>query len=1110
MSVASVLSSSSSSSSSSSLLIQPISQSTQIRPSWSSMFQTPSNQSLIQTPLSSLNNRTRLKNVNRNKIPTNRFTNQTLSIVSNRYDGQKILPKHKSSKMMTESMAIEPEPPIWIAPTSLDRPSPIVAEFQPIQANPLMVDFMPVEPHLSMYHSHGHHHHHHNVHPHPHRHHHHPLHMINTPPPSSYPHPPLLPSPLSPYHMETFGNVLYDHHHSLYHPNYIEQQYHPGSDMFYNPDGDDIIVDNSNIHNNHNHNHNGHDDSDEADTINDNNYMLESVPPVAQNMLFSEQQKNSNYYTPFKVNSINVYSDYLTDDDDSDNGDDDDDEDDNGDNNGEQNDSKQKYCPNKKDITRKDVDDAIKNASSKLKWYSRTIEKNAIQTKRRSPYIPPGMLDSKLFEYASKYLKDRKCLNKMDVITKLPKINVRRISSHYEMSTCSQEERIVCEPKAKFRSIDGSCNNLKYKTWGKSFTCHRRLLPPNYADGVAEPRIAYDGGKLPNARDISSQLLPDVDVQDHKLTSMTMAFGQFIIHDIARTLPLANDIRCCPSKSAKHPECFAIDIIRSDDILVKYFNQTCINFVRSIVCNPCALGPREQQNQATHTFDMSHMYGLRLNDSLALRSFRGGKLRGSLTSTYPKEELPPKMTREDPSCNVRPKPPRFKCFETADGVRASQHPALQSLHTAFHRRHNQHADALSKINPHWNDEKLYQEARHIMIAEVSVMIYGQYLSAIFGRKMMKHFRLGLNKHGYTRYDPKLNPSTFQEFITASGRFGHSQVNDRFRVLFGDDKTSYAYNLRDNFFETTIVSLGHSAGVLKGLSSDPTQASDNYFVNDIKNALYRLRRDRTGRDLPAFNIQRGREHGIPGYIYYLDFCFGYKVQQWNDLVTFIPKKHVKKIRQFYKHWKDIDLFVGGVFERLISGAAFGPTFGCINGIQFYNFKYGDRFYFEHGYQSGSFNEEQLDNIRSVASLSSLICKTHQEIKQMPSNPFIQPSPHKNPMIPCFKFSEFDYDLWKDKKGKNIKYSTTMSKPATVVYGSAKFPMGPPLPPPPPPPISSLYSLPKKLPPVMTKIPPGIGYSKQYHYQYPTKKSPKLSSPSSSTTLMTDFSERKDNQ
>lgn len=125
----------------------------------------------------------------------------------------------------------------------------------------------------------------------------------------------------------------------------------------------------------------------------------------------------------------------------------------------------------------------------------------------------------------------------------------------------------------------------------------------------------------------------------------------------------------------------------------------------------CIEGPREQQNQATHTFDMSHMYGLRLNDSIALRTLRGGKLRSSFTSTYPKEELLPKMAKEDPGCNVRPKPPRFKCFESSDGIRASQHPALQALHVAFHRRHNMHADALAKVNPHWDDEKLYQEAR---------------------------------------------------------------------------------------------------------------------------------------------------------------------------------------------------------------------------------------------------------------------------------------------------------------------------------------------------------------------------------------------------------------
>lgn len=93
-----------------------------------------------------------------------------------------------------------------------------------------------------------------------------------------------------------------------------------------------------------------------------------------------------------------------------------------------------------------------------------------------------------------------------------------------------------------------------------------------------------------------------------------------------------------------------------------------------------------------------------------------------------------------------------------------------------------------------------------------MMIYAEYLPAIFGKKLVKHFRLGVNYKGYTKYDPKLNPATIQEFIVAGGRFGHSQINDQFRVLFKDKKMSYSYNLRDNFFETTIVSLGHVSAV----------------------------------------------------------------------------------------------------------------------------------------------------------------------------------------------------------------------------------------------------------------------------------------------------------
>ena len=44
--------------------------------------------------------------------------------------------------------------------------------------------------------------------------------------------------------------------------------------------------------------------------------------------------------------------------------------------------------------------------------------------------------------------------------------------------------------------------------------------------------------------------------------------------------------------------------------------------------------------------------------------------------------------------------------------------------------------------------------------------------------------------------------------------------------------------------------------------------------------------------------------------------------------------------------DIDLFIGGLSERPLSGAVVGPTFGCLLGQQFQILKKGDRFWYEN--------------------------------------------------------------------------------------------------------------------------------------------------------------------
>ena len=191
----------------------------------------------------------------------------------------------------------------------------------------------------------------------------------------------------------------------------------------------------------------------------------------------------------------------------------------------------------------------------------------------------------------------------------------------------------TCDSKTPYRSITGTCNNLNHPLWGSANIGMRRLLPPEYSDGVGSPR---QSDLLPLARVVSTRFHLDLDVPSQKVTLMLTQFGQFLDHDITLT-PEIHVEECCLYPSLA--DCFVMTLPPTDPFYSTLSTkQSCLQFSRSVAYSEKNNGAREQKNAITAYIDASNVYGSDEATSKLLRSYSNGKLR--VNEDYKKELLP--------------------------------------------------------------------------------------------------------------------------------------------------------------------------------------------------------------------------------------------------------------------------------------------------------------------------------------------------------------------------------------------------------------------------------------------------------------------------------------
>ncbi|KAJ8322279.1 hypothetical protein KUTeg_000750 [Tegillarca granosa] len=205
-----------------------------------------------------------------------------------------------------------------------------------------------------------------------------------------------------------------------------------------------------------------------------------------------------------------------------------------------------------------------------------------------------------------------------------------------------------CNSYSRYRTADGSCNNLRNPALGAALTPQRRLIEAQHHDGrffkvttivyvysagFNSPKmLGVDGHKLPSPRMISNIIhKTSVSYYDNIRTMIVFHYGQLVEHDVILTPTFRGhqdaEMECCdadPRFTAKRAACFPIHIPDRD----ARFNISCMNFVRVIpsVYPYCpmrasCLKPQTRTpiNLQTSYFDASMVYGSSLQEQRKIR-----------------------------------------------------------------------------------------------------------------------------------------------------------------------------------------------------------------------------------------------------------------------------------------------------------------------------------------------------------------------------------------------------------------------------------------------------------------------------------------------------------
>ncbi|XP_003978482.1 prostaglandin G/H synthase 2 [Takifugu rubripes] len=296
-----------------------------------------------------------------------------------------------------------------------------------------------------------------------------------------------------------------------------------------------------------------------------------------------------------------------------------------------------------------------------------------------------------------------------------------------------------------------------------------------------------------------------------------------------------------------------------------------------------------------HGVDLSHIYGDNLERQHKLRLFKDGKLKYQILNG---EVYPPTVKDVGADMHYPPNIPeseRLAVGHEAFGLV----PGLMMYATIWLREHNRVCDVLKEVHPDWDDERLFQTTRLILIGETIKIVIEDYVQHLSGY----HFKL--------KFDPEL---LFKERFQYQNRIAsefntlyhwHPLMPDSFHI----EEKDYSY--KEFVFNNSVV----------------TRHGISHLVDSFTKQL--AGRVAGGRNVPKSllyvaikSIENSREMRYQSLNAYRKRFSMKPYSSFEEMTG--EKEMAAELEEMYGHVDAVELYTGLLVEKPRTNAIFGET------------------------------------------------------------------------------------------------------------------------------------------------------------------------------------------